>query len=108
MNLHRHYTQCLLHQSFLHLDQMLPEIRKKAESLYEHLNSHGVEVLFDDRDDVMAGEKFADSDLIGLPYRVVVSKRTEDKFEMKKRNEAKTSFVSLEELLLLCKKSDIL
>jgi prolyl-tRNA synthetase len=47
----------------------------EAEELYTQLVNLGVEVLFDDRD-VQAGEKFADSDLIGIPTRVVVSKKS--------------------------------
>jgi prolyl-tRNA synthetase len=50
------------------------EIRDWADGLYANLRAAGVEVLYDDRD-ARAGEKFADSDLIGLPYRVVVSKK---------------------------------
>ncbi|WP_369676363.1 His/Gly/Thr/Pro-type tRNA ligase C-terminal domain-containing protein, partial [Enterococcus faecium] len=44
-----------------------------ADELYELLKLRGAEVLYDDRD-ARAGEKFADSDLIGIPYRVVVGK----------------------------------
>lgn len=54
-------------------------VRDHAEGVYTELRRRGVEVLFDDRD-ARAGEKFADSDLIGIPYRVVVSKKgTEDR-----------------------------
>jgi len=48
---------------------------KEASLLYKKLRDAGVEVLYDDRD-VRAGEKFADSDLIGIPTRIVVSKKT--------------------------------
>lgn len=75
----------------------------EAEKIYKLLQVEGVEVLFDDRIDVSAGEKFADADLIGIPYRVVISKKTGDKLEVKKRNEKQTSFVNLEELLNLIK-----
>ena len=51
------------------------EVKKHAEELYRDLQAAGVEVLFDDRD-ARAGEKFADSDLIGIPLRVVVSGKT--------------------------------
>jgi prolyl-tRNA synthetase len=44
-----------------------------ADELYALLTSRGVQVLYDDRD-VRAGEKFADSDLLGIPYRVVIGK----------------------------------
>jgi prolyl-tRNA synthetase len=77
------------------------EVKKKAESLYALLESHGVEVLYDDREGVSAGEKFADADLIGCPYRVVVSKRTQDSFEFKKRAEQQTIFMTQDELLKL-------
>lgn len=46
-----------------------------AESLYTDLQKQNVEVLYDDRN-VRAGEKFADSDLIGIPTRIVVGKKT--------------------------------
>jgi prolyl-tRNA synthetase len=49
------------------------EIAKTADSLYDDLIKAGVEVLYDDRD-VRAGEKFAESDLIGIPKRIVVGK----------------------------------
>ena len=47
----------------------------EAASLYDMLRQRGVEVLWDDRD-ATAGVKLADADLIGLPYRAVVSSRT--------------------------------
>jgi prolyl-tRNA synthetase len=72
--------------------------REKAEDVYRRLQEAGVEVLYDDRD-VSAGEKFADYDLIGIPLRLVVSAKTGDKIEMKKRNKEDTSLVTYEELL---------
>lgn len=51
------------------------EIKKEADELYRELTGAGVEVLYDDRD-VRAGEKFADSDLMGIPLRVVASEKT--------------------------------
>lgn len=57
---------------------------KNAKDIYEELIRNGVEVLWDDRN-VGAGEKFADSDLIGIPTRLVVSKKTSDKVEIKDR-----------------------
>ncbi|MBI2330427.1 hypothetical protein HYU94_03475 [Candidatus Daviesbacteria bacterium] len=71
----------------------------EGDKVYKLLLAEGVEVLFDDRVDVSAGVKFADADLIGVPYRVVVSKKTKDQLEVKKRNEKETKFVTLEELL---------
>jgi prolyl-tRNA synthetase len=49
-------------------------VAKKAEELYKKLTEKSVEVLYDDRD-LRAGEKFADSDLIGIPLRVIVSEK---------------------------------
>ncbi len=74
------------------------EIRKKAEKLYNILQKAGVEVLYDDRKEATIGEKFADADLMGIPYRLVISEKTGDKIEIKKRNEEKTKLVSEEEL----------
>lgn len=70
-----------------------------AEKIYQDLRSQGIEVLYDDRD-LQAGEKFADADLIGCPYRVVVSKKTLEvgSVEIKKRSEEKSELISLEKL----------
>lgn len=48
------------------------EIFKEADKIYESLSKANIEVLFDDRKEISAGEKFADADLLGMPYRVVV------------------------------------
>jgi prolyl-tRNA synthetase len=50
------------------------EVVAYADTLYEDLRTAGAQVLYDDRD-ARAGEKFADSDLIGIPYRVVIGKQ---------------------------------
>lgn len=73
---------------------------KEAEKIYEELTSRGIEVLFDDRD-ASAGQKFADADLIGLPYRVVVSAKTVEAgmLEVKRRTEEKPEIISLEDLI---------
>lgn len=73
-------------------------IKAKVEDVYNQLLSAGIEVLYDDRN-ARAGEKFADADLIGIPVRVVVSKKTGEKLEVKKRGEKETDFKSLEELI---------
>jgi len=46
-----------------------------ADKVYQDIFSSGIEVLYDDRD-LSAGEKFVDSDLIGCPYRLVISKKS--------------------------------
>lgn len=73
----------------------------EAEKIYKSLVSQGVEVLYDDRRGVTAGEKFADADLIGLPIRLVVSKKTlaENSVEQKHRNEIEASLVKISDLL---------
>lgn len=64
----------------------IPSVISSADELYEELTKSGIEVIYDDRD-IRAGEKFADADLLGIPYRVVVSKKTvkTGKHELKSR-----------------------
>jgi prolyl-tRNA synthetase len=74
---------------------------KKADELYHSLQSVGIEVLYDDRPDTRAGEKFADSDLIGIPKRLVVSKKTleNDSVELKLRTEKDVRMVGLSNIV---------
>lgn len=71
-----------------------------AEKIYKDLESRGIEVLYDDRD-LRPGEKFADSDLIGIPVRFIISDKTvaENKIEIKKRTEMESRLVSLDEAI---------
>jgi len=71
----------------------------EAEVVYNDLISKGIEVLYDDREDKSAGEKFADADLIGCPWRLVVSEKTAGKIELKKRFGKDAKLVSIAELL---------
>jgi len=73
----------------------------EAERIYQELNKNKIEVLFDDRLEISAGEKFADADLIGIPYRVVVSKRSleDGGYEIKKRTDEKGKIVKREDLI---------
>ncbi len=75
------------------------EIRDWADGIYANLTKHGVEVLYDDRD-ARAGEKFTDSDLMGLPYRVVVSKKAKEQglFEVVTRHSGEVRSLSEAEL----------
>jgi len=73
-----------------------------TEEIYNQLTEAGIEVLFDDRD-VSAGAKFADADLIGLPYRLVVSDKSGDKIEIKKRDSDKTELSALTEIIKMLK-----
>ncbi|HEX5604756.1 MAG TPA: proline--tRNA ligase [Pyrinomonadaceae bacterium] len=53
------------------------DLRNAGEKLYEELQSAGLDVLLDDRDE-RAGVKFKDADLIGIPYRVTIGKKIAD------------------------------
>ncbi len=87
----------MIHLVGLNLDD--PEMLDYANGIYEALKTRGIEVLFDDRDS-RPGEKFADSDLLGMPYRVVVSKKTkeEGKFEVVTRADGEVRYLSEAEL----------
>ena len=74
-------------------------VRKFADEVYEKLQKVGVEVLYDDREEATAGEKFADADLIGAPIRLVISERTQDKIEFKERASNKVQLLSFKEVL---------
>ncbi|MEK7597678.1 MAG: proline--tRNA ligase [Patescibacteria group bacterium] len=74
-------------------------VKSKVYQVYQELKKHKIEVLFDDRVDVTAGEKFSDADLIGIPIRLVISKRTGEKIEYKKRNEKEAKILTLEEVI---------
>lgn len=80
---------------------------KAADELYEDLQKAGIEVLYDDRD-VRAGEKFADADLIGLPYRVVVSAKSleHDQVELKKRTSQEVTLLASKEVIKQLKGSE--
>ncbi|MDH4330155.1 MAG: His/Gly/Thr/Pro-type tRNA ligase C-terminal domain-containing protein [Candidatus Moranbacteria bacterium] len=73
---------------------------KEAEKVYNELEKAGIEVLFDDRD-TRPGEKFADSDLIGIPWRVVVSKKSLENggVEVKRRDGDDGEVMSIKELI---------
>jgi len=75
------------------------KIKKFADQIYKDLQQAGVEVLYDDRNEATPGEKFADADLIGIPFRLVISEKTGDKIEVKKRGGETTAFLSKKELL---------
>jgi prolyl-tRNA synthetase len=86
----------------VHLIQIEKEskIKKTADKLYQNLLKSCIEVLYDDREDKAPGEKFAEADLIGIPYRVVVSKRTLEKnsAEIKQRDKKTTTLVKITHL----------
>jgi prolyl-tRNA synthetase len=77
-----------------------PDVMAEAEALYQSLVAAGYEVLYDDRDE-RAGVKFADADLIGVPLRLTVSKRSlqGDGVEVKERHRDERAIVRKGELM---------
>jgi prolyl-tRNA synthetase len=71
------------------------EVVQAADNLYKKLQAENIEVLYDDRE-VRPGQKFADADLMGIPYRVVISQKTiqEGKVEFKARTSDQTSLLT--------------
>jgi prolyl-tRNA synthetase len=86
------------HVALLGLDLDKPEPGAAAEQLYTELTAAGVEVLYDDRAE-SAGVKFNDADLVGLPLRVVVSKRSlkNGGIELKLRSQKESRIVPMAE-----------
>jgi prolyl-tRNA synthetase len=72
----------------------------RADELYDELKNTGIEVLYDDRD-THPGQKFADSELMGIPYRVTVSDRTleNNEYEFVTRNDGQKSLLTRKQLL---------
>ena len=86
-----------------HLINLSDKQQATSKKIYNTLQKAEIEVLYDDRENASVGEKFAEADLIGIPYRLVVSEKTGDKIEIKKRNENKTKLISEKELINLFK-----
>ncbi len=78
------------------------DVQTEAEETYRTLIGAGIEVLWDNRD-ARAGEKFADSDLMGIPLRVIVSQKSlgEGKFECVERQSGRTEHHTLSELIAM-------
>ncbi|MBI2635614.1 MAG: hypothetical protein HYW79_03700 [Parcubacteria group bacterium] len=78
-----------------------PDVKKEAEKTYKLLVAKGFEVLYDDRDDKSAGEKFTDADLIGIPWRLVVSQKTLEKesIELKRRDQQEVKIIKILQLI---------
>jgi len=74
--------------------------KKEADQIYRKMIENKIEVLYDDRDKA-PGEKFAEADLIGIPYRVVVSEKTlsQNSVEVKKRNSHKIELIKIDKIL---------
>lgn len=86
----------------IHLISLCKEAQdiKQADEIYSALTKSSKEVLYDDRVDATAGAKFADSDLIGIPTRIIVSPKTLTKMcvEIKKRNEMESKSLEIKSL----------
>jgi prolyl-tRNA synthetase len=76
------------------------KVKEKAESIFESFTNAGIEVLYDDRDS-RAGEKFNDSDLIGIPLRIVVSEKglEKEEYEVKERKTGEVKILKEKGLL---------
>ncbi len=77
---------------------------KRADLVYRSLQADGYDVLYDDRSDISAGEKFATSDLLGIPVRLVVSDRTGDNVEVKLRGDDDSETISYQKVVALLNK----
>ncbi|MCX6721751.1 MAG: His/Gly/Thr/Pro-type tRNA ligase C-terminal domain-containing protein [Candidatus Staskawiczbacteria bacterium] len=87
----------------VHLIELKSENRKiknTALKIYQDLQKEGVQVLYDDRQDKSPGEKFAEADLIGIPFRVIVSEKTVEKnsVEIKERDKQQAKIIKIKQL----------
>jgi prolyl-tRNA synthetase len=82
------------------------KIKLAADKIYDNLSKKGIEVLYDDRLNCSAGEKFADSDLIGIPARMVLSDKTlvKNEVEIKRRDSKDLQFVKIKDVVKFFKK----
>jgi prolyl-tRNA synthetase len=92
----------------VHLIEMKSDkkiVKNTAQKIYQDLQKQGVKVLYDDRDDKSAGEKFAESDLIGIPFRVVISGKTllKNSVELKERKKGELKLVKIKQLIKILK-----
>lgn len=84
----------------VYLVQIGEQSKQLAEEIYKEFQAKGVEVLFDDRE-VRPGQKFADAELMGIPYRVTVSDRLMESysFELVERASGELKILNRDELL---------
>ena len=82
-----------------------PRERELAETLYAELTGAGIEVLFDDREKERLGVKLADSELLGIPHRIVIAERGMDNgvLEYKGRGDADKTEVAMGEVVAFLK-----
>ena len=76
------------------------KVKPLAQKLYKSLQESGIEVLWDDRENKTAGEKFGDADLLGIPTRIIISEKTLEKgsVEVKERGKEKVQLVKINQL----------
>lgn len=81
----------------VYLVQIGDQIKDKAEEIYQALLQAGIEVLFDDRE-VRPGQKFADAELMGIPYRLTVGQRAVEsgEFELTERQSGETKLLTVD------------
>lgn len=89
-----------VHLISLRGNDSVKKIKDVADGAYNDLKKRGIEILYDDRPDETAGEKFADADLIGIPWRFVMSDKTfqQNCIEAKRRSEKKTKLIKIKNL----------
>ncbi len=77
------------------------QVREMADKLYDLLRDDGIEVLYDDRQELSPGFKFNDADLLGMPYQVIVGERnlSNGKIEIKERRSGERVLVDVESVL---------
>ncbi|MEK7669242.1 MAG: aminoacyl--tRNA ligase-related protein [Patescibacteria group bacterium] len=87
--------------SLIEIASEKPEVKEMAEKIYKKLGE--ANVLYDDKD-LRAGEKFADADLLGMPYQIIVSEKNiaSGKLEIKNRKTGEIKMISEDELQNLC------
>lgn len=75
-------------------------VKMASEELYVKLQKQGIEVLYDDRDD-SAGAKLKDSDLIGIPARILISEKTlgSSSVEFKARNKPEAEMINIDTVI---------
>jgi prolyl-tRNA synthetase len=82
----------------IHLISLLKADIDKADDLYNSLQKRGLEVLYDDRQDVSPGQKLMDADLLGMPWRMIISPKTvaHHSVEIKARGEREAKLIDFQ------------
>jgi len=83
------------------------KIATQALRFYRELQKAKIQVLYDDRRGMGAGEKFGDADLLGIPHRIVVSEKTYPDYELKNRTETVAKIMTAKEIKTFLKKDNL-